>query len=106
MFRSASTDLDHALIVYDLTQILEEGSGYRWGGAVGIPDHDSWWDLDPQMGQVADNQCVIKICRSRSKRRSFVSANSLQRTLKFAIILILGAMNNIFHIMTVLCVAR
>ena len=106
MFRSASTDLDHALIVYDLTQILEEGSGYRWGGAVGIPDHNSWWGLDPHMGQVADNQWVIKTDRNRSKRRSLFRQNSLQRTLKFAIILILGAMNDIFHIMTVLCVAR
>ena len=40
---------------------------------------------------------VIKICRSRSKRRSFVSANSLQSKLKITIILILGAMNTIFH---------
>ena len=28
--------------VCDLTQIPTEGSGCRWG-AVGIPDHDSWW---------------------------------------------------------------
>ena len=39
-FRSASTDLDHALAVCDLTQIPAEGSGCRWG-AVGIPDNDS-----------------------------------------------------------------
>ena len=61
--RSDSTDLDHALVVCDLTQIPVEGSECRWG-TVGIPDHDSLW------GQVRDNQCVInfKICRSRSKR--------------------------------------
>ena len=35
MFRSASTDLGHALVVCDLTQIPAEGSGYRWG-TVGI----------------------------------------------------------------------
>ena len=34
------------------------------------------------LGQVTDNQCVIKIRRSRSKRRSFVSANSLQSKFK------------------------
>ena len=47
-FRPGSTGLDHALVVFDLTQI-----------------------------QVTDNQCVIKTYRSRSKRRSFVSGNSL-----------------------------
>ena len=36
--------------------------------------------------------------RSRSKRRSFVSTNSLQRKFKITIILILGAMNYIFPI--------
>ena len=41
MFRSTSTDIGHALVVCDLTQIPAEGSGCRWG-AVGIPDHDSW----------------------------------------------------------------
>ena len=35
-----TTDLGHALVVCDLTQIPAEGSGCRWG-AVGIPDHDS-----------------------------------------------------------------
>ena len=35
-------------------------------------------------------------CRSRLKRRSFVSTNSLQSKLKVTINLILGAMNNIF----------
>ena len=39
-FRSASTALDHALVVCDLTQIPADGSGCRWGGAVGIPDLD------------------------------------------------------------------
>ena len=34
------------------------------------------------LGQVTDNQCVINICRSRSKRLSFVSANSLQSKFK------------------------
>ena len=42
-FRSASTDLDHALVVCDMTQIPAEGSGCRWGGGIGIPDHDSLW---------------------------------------------------------------
>ena len=42
--------------------------------------------------------CVVKIRRSGSKRRSFVSANSLQSKFKVAINLILGAVNNIFHI--------
>ena len=42
-FRTAFTGLDHALVACGLTQILAEGSGCRWGGgAVGIPDHDSW----------------------------------------------------------------
>ena len=42
-FRPASTGLDHALMVAcGLKQVLAEGSGCRWG-AVGIPDHDSWW---------------------------------------------------------------
>ena len=50
------------------------------------------------LGQVTDNQCMIKICSSRSKRRSFVSANSLRSKFKITIILILGAMNNIFYI--------
>ena len=39
--------LQHILVTHvcDLTQIPAEGSGCRWGGgAVGIPDHDSWWD--------------------------------------------------------------
>ena len=40
-FRSASTDLDHAFVVCDLTQIPAEGSGCRLG-KVGIRDHDSW----------------------------------------------------------------
>ena len=52
MFRSASTDLGHALVVCDLTQIPAEGSGCRW-----------------YLDQVTDNQCVITICRSRPKRR-------------------------------------
>ena len=56
-----STDLDHALVVCDLTQILAE---YRY------------------LGQVTDNQWVIKICRRRSKRCSFVSANSLKSKFK------------------------
>ena len=44
IFGPASTCLDHSLMVAcGLTHILEEGSGCRWeGGAVGIPDHDSW----------------------------------------------------------------
>ena len=37
------------------------------------------------------------ICRSRSKRRLFVSTNSLQSKLKMTINLIIGAMNDIFH---------
>ena len=41
-FDLLTTDLGHALVVCDLTQILAEGSGYRWGPA-GIPDHDSLW---------------------------------------------------------------
>ena len=41
-FRSASTDLDHALVVCDLTQIPAEGYGCRWGAA-DIPDDDSLW---------------------------------------------------------------
>ena len=49
-FQSDPTDLDHALVVCDLTQ--------------------------------SDNQCGIKICRSRSKRRSFVLANSLPSEFK------------------------
>ena len=32
MSRSASTYLDHALVVCDLTQIPPERSGCRWGG--------------------------------------------------------------------------
>ena len=41
-FDLLTTDLGHALVVYDLTQIPAEGSGTgcRWGAA-GIPDHDS-----------------------------------------------------------------
>ena len=39
-FDLLTTDLGHALVVYDLTQIPAEGSGCRWGAA-GIPDHDS-----------------------------------------------------------------
>ena len=38
-FDLLTTDLGHALVVYDLTQIPAEGSGCRWGAA-GIPDHD------------------------------------------------------------------
>ena len=44
-FRPVSTGVDHAWVACDLTQILTEGSGCRWGGGgggVGIPDHDSW----------------------------------------------------------------
>ena len=41
-FDLVTTDLGHALVVYDLTQIPAEGSGCRWGAA-GIPDHDSLW---------------------------------------------------------------
>ena len=41
-FDLLTTDLGHALVVYDLTQIPAEGSGCRWGAA-GIPDHDSLW---------------------------------------------------------------
>ena len=37
------------------------------------------------LGQVTDNQCVMKICRSRSKHRSFFSANSLQSKFKVTI---------------------
>ena len=37
-----TTDIGHALVVCDLTQIRAEGSGCRWGAA-GIPDHDSLW---------------------------------------------------------------
>ena len=40
---------------------------------------------------------MIKICRSRSKLRSFVSTNSLQSQFEITIIWILGA-TNIFHI--------
>ena len=35
-FRSASTDLDRALVVCDFTQIPAEGSGCRWGASAGI----------------------------------------------------------------------
>ena len=41
-FDLLTTDLDHALVVCDLTQIPAEGSGCRWGAA-GILDHDSLW---------------------------------------------------------------
>ena len=41
-FDLLTTDLSHAWIVCDLTQIPAEGSGCRWG-AFGIPDHDSLW---------------------------------------------------------------
>ena len=44
---------------------------------------------------------LIEICRSRSKRRSFISANSLQSKLNVTIILIRGAMNNTFRTYTV-----
>ena len=39
-FNLLTTDLDHTLVVCDLTHIPAEGSGCRWGAA-GIPDHDS-----------------------------------------------------------------
>ena len=43
-FRPASTGLDHTLVACDLTQILAEGSGCRWGRAAGtMRDHDSCW---------------------------------------------------------------
>ena len=53
--------------------------------------------VDKLTSERVRKQYVNKTRRSRSKSRSFVSANSLQN--KFNIILILGAMNNIsFHI--------
>ena len=56
--RSASTDLDHALVVCDLTQIPAEGSG------------PSSAHPDPSAGiWVKSKTCVTKICRSKSKRR-------------------------------------
>ena len=56
-------------------------------------------------GQVTDNLCVIKICRSRSKRCSSFQQTRSKAILKFTIILILGTMNNIFHINFLLFVA-
>ena len=53
-FRHASTGLDHALVARDLTQILAEGSGCRWGEDSGIPD----------LGQVTGHQCVIEAYRN------------------------------------------
>ena len=52
----------------------------------------------PYLGQGTDNLCVIKICRSRSKRRSsFRQTRGSKVSLKITIILIVGAMNNILH---------
>ena len=97
------------------------------GGAVGIPDHDSWWRpvvwcrwppwlyvcatpvlcLAPsycswtqsvQWSSSAGSSHRQRMRRrSRSKRRSFFSTNSLQSKFKVTIILINGAVNNIFH---------
>ena len=80
-----STGLDHTMVVYGFTQILEEGSVVDGGrAAAGIPDHDSWWcpvvclnvPLDfasvplllsdatrlfrQYMGQITGHKCVIK----------------------------------------------
>ena len=45
---------------------------------------------------------LLQICRSRSKRRSFDSANSLQSKFTFTVILIFDAMSNIFRIIFLL----
>ena len=76
-FQSASTDLDYELVVCDLTQIP----------ANQLPPIYIFYThiLLRYLGQVTDNQCVIKICRSRSKHRSFVSTNSLPSKLKITI---------------------
>ena len=64
-FLSASTYIDHALVVCDLTQIPAEGSGsVDVGQLVSLITIHCWY-----LGQVTDNQCVIKICRSRPIRR-------------------------------------
>ena len=80
------------------TRLHKSEAGSRFlnlgGCIVSICFYRSWSRID--------NQYVINICRSRSKSRSFVSINSLQSKLKITIYLIIGAMNNIFHIWFIL----
>ena len=93
MFRPSSTGLDRALVVFDLTQILAEGSRCRRGGGVadGIPDHDSVSDqsqtTDAWSRPVDAGETVL-----------------IRFDKKFTIIFILGAMNYIFHNLISNCV--
>ena len=54
------------------------------------------WNRD--LGQVKGHQCMIKTHRSVSKRQHSFTKFSSKVSLILTIILILGAMNNIFHI--------
>ena len=67
-FDLLTTDLGHALVVYDLTQILAE-----------------------------DNQCVTKICSQQIETSYSFHSNRSKVSENTTINLILGAMNNIFH---------
>ena len=70
-FDLLTIDLGHALVVYDLTQI--------------------------PAGEVVDNQCVTKICSQQIETSYSFHSNRTKVSENTTINLILGAMNNIFH---------
>ena len=90
-FDLLTTDLGHALVVYDLAQIPAEVSGCRWGQLVSLISFRRY------LGQVIDNQCVTKICSQQIETSYSFNSNRSKVSENTTITLILGAMNNIFH---------
>ena len=97
MSRPASSGLGHALIARDLTQILAEGSGCRYLVS---------------LIKIQDSICVksqainawprpVEAGRNRAIRFKISLAYK-----KYTVVLILGAMNNIFHNTSVVCDSR
>ena len=89
MFRPASKGLDNALVECDLTKILAEGSGGRWGQLITIlpPVY-----VSSHMSSTLD-QGTWKWVEARIHL-----PNLTQKFLIFSIVLILGATNSTFHV--------
>ena len=103
-YRLSFKGLDNVSVACDLTLILAEGYGCRWGAA-GIHDHDSrgtrlcWLprSFRQNLGLVTGHQCVTKARRRGSNRRHSSKKFRSTFNLIFTIILILAATSNIFH---------
>ena len=71
--------------VKEAIYIKQQGATMNRDQGYQLPPPSTHLSFRRYLGQVTDSRCVIKICRSRSKSRSFVSANSLQSKFKVTI---------------------